>query len=45
VVAQSDHATLDLLRARLDPGYLPDPAALDHQEHPWTVARLGASLR
>ncbi len=40
VVSQRDHATLGRLRARLEPGFLPDPNALDHHRHPWVVANL-----
>jgi uncharacterized protein YbbK (DUF523 family) len=38
VVAQRDHRTMGLLRARLDPGYVPDPAARDHHASDWYVA-------
>lgn len=39
VVSQRDFHTLGLLRARLEPGYVPD-AAKDHHEHAWTVEHL-----
>jgi uncharacterized protein YbbK (DUF523 family) len=40
VMSQRDDKTLDLLRARLEPGYQPDPAAIDHHEHPWVREHL-----
>jgi uncharacterized protein YbbK (DUF523 family) len=40
VVSQRDHHTLGLLRAILEPGYVPEGSALDHHEHPWTVETL-----
>lgn len=40
VVSQRDYRTLDRLRARLDPGHVPDPTARDHHEHPWVLANL-----
>jgi uncharacterized protein YbbK (DUF523 family) len=40
VVSQRDHATLGRLRARLEPGFVPDPAARDHHEHPWVLEHL-----
>jgi uncharacterized protein YbbK (DUF523 family) len=40
VVSQRDHATLGRLRARLQPGYHPDPSARDHHEHPWVLEHL-----
>jgi len=40
VVAQRDHRTIGRLRAMLDPAYTPDPEALDHHRHPWTVAHF-----
>ena len=44
VVSQRDYKTLGLLRARLDPGYVPDATALDHQDHPWVREHLGTEL-
>jgi uncharacterized protein YbbK (DUF523 family) len=41
VVSQRDHRTLARLRARIDPGFPPDPAALDHHQHPWTIETFG----
>lgn len=41
VVSQRDYATLGKLIARADPSYAPDPDALDHHEHPWTVGHFG----
>ena len=35
VVAQRDHATIGRLRARLDPGFVPDPAAVDYHQCDW----------
>ncbi len=40
VVSQRDHATLERLRALLEPGFTPDPSALDHHDHPWVRAQL-----
>lgn len=41
VVSQRDFRTLGRLRARLEPSWVvPDSAALDHHEHPWTVEHL-----
>jgi len=40
VVSQRDHATLERLRARLDPDHRPDPQAVDHHDHPWVRAHL-----
>ncbi len=40
VVSQRDFATLGRLRAVLQPGFEPDPAALDHHEHPWVIEHL-----
>lgn len=34
-VSQRDFRTLGALRAMLDPGFTPDPAAIDHHETPW----------
>jgi uncharacterized protein YbbK (DUF523 family) len=39
VLSQRDLRTLDLLRARLDPGHEP-AGGLDHHEHPWTREHL-----
>jgi hypothetical protein len=41
VVSQRDHRTLGLLRARLEPGFEPDPGALDHHETRWVREHLG----
>ena len=35
VISQRDDRSLQLLRSRLDPGYRPDPAALDHHQREW----------
>lgn len=40
VVSQRDFRTLALLRARLEPGYVPPADALDHHEHAWTLEHL-----
>jgi len=40
VVSQRDFHTLALLRARLDPAYVPPHDARDHHEHDWTLAHL-----
>ena len=40
VVSQRDFHTLALLRARLEPGYVPPTDARDHHEHAWTVEHL-----
>lgn len=42
VVAQRDERTVQRLRALLDPAFEPDPAALDHHQHPWTREHFGA---
>jgi uncharacterized protein YbbK (DUF523 family) len=41
VVSQRDHRTLGLLRARLEPGFVPDPAARDHHASDWYLATWG----
>jgi len=41
VVSQRDFATLERLRARMDPSYEPAADALDHHEHPWVLENLG----
>jgi uncharacterized protein YbbK (DUF523 family) len=40
VVSQRDFHTLALLRARLEPGYMPPAELRDHHEHPWTLEHL-----
>lgn len=40
VLSQRDFYTLAQLRARLEPGYLPPPEALDHHEQAWTLTHL-----
>ena len=40
VVSWRDFRTLDLLRARLQPGFVPDPAARDHHESDWVRQNL-----
>jgi uncharacterized protein YbbK (DUF523 family) len=40
VVSQRDFFTLGQLRARLEPGHVPEPSAKDHHEHPWTLEHL-----
>ncbi len=40
VVAQRDHRTLALLRARLDPAFTPPDDLQDHHEHPWVLEHL-----
>jgi uncharacterized protein YbbK (DUF523 family) len=40
VVSQRDFRTLALLRARLDPGYVPPEDARDHHDHAWTREHL-----
>jgi uncharacterized protein YbbK (DUF523 family) len=40
VVSQRDFHTLALLRARLEPGYVPPPDLRDHHEHAWTALHL-----
>ncbi len=42
VVSQRDFATLGRLRARLQPGFVPDPHARDHHDHPWVLDNLRA---
>jgi uncharacterized protein YbbK (DUF523 family) len=41
VMSQRDHRTMQRLLSRLSPGFVVDPEALDHHEHPWTVATFG----
>ena len=41
VMSQRDHRTMQRLLSRLSPGYVVEPDALDHHEHPWTVAHFG----
>jgi uncharacterized protein YbbK (DUF523 family) len=43
VVSQRDFRTLGRLRAVWDPGFTPDPNALDHHETPWYVSTFGPS--
>lgn len=38
VVSQRDHATLGRLRARAEPGFVPDPDAVDHHASLWVRA-------
>ena len=40
VVAQRDFKTIGLLLARLDPEFVPDPNACDHQESAWVRENL-----
>ena len=40
VVSQRDYRTLELLRAKLEPGYVPDAEARDHHQHPWVIENL-----
>lgn len=42
VVSQRDHRTLGRLRARIDPSFAPDPAAVDHHETAWYRDYFGA---
>ena len=41
VLSQRDYATLGMLRARIDPDFVIDPAARDHHEHPWVMEHRG----
>jgi len=41
VVSQRDHKTLGRLRSVLDPGFEPDPGALDHHESAWVLEHFG----
>lgn len=41
VMSQRDHRTMQRLLSRLRPGFVVEPDALDHHEHPWTVATFG----
>ena len=45
VVSQRDQRTLCRLRACLDPGFEPDPAARDHHETDWYRAAFGGERR
>ncbi|HMR04564.1 MAG TPA: 2-thiouracil desulfurase family protein [Polyangiaceae bacterium] len=40
VVSQRDFASLERLRAIVEPGHVPDPEARDHHEHPWVLENL-----
>ncbi len=40
VVSQRDFRSLELLRCRVQPASAPDPAALDHHNHPWVIENL-----
>jgi uncharacterized protein YbbK (DUF523 family) len=44
VVSQRDFATLGRLRQRLEPGFVPDPNAADHHDHPWVRQNLRATV-
>ena len=41
VVSHRDHRTLARLRAMIEPGFVVDPALVDHHAHPWVVEHLG----
>ena len=41
VMSQRDHRTMQRLLSRLSPGFVVEPDALDHHEHPWTVGYFG----
>lgn len=41
VMSQRDFRSLGRLRRLLDPGFEPDPAALDHHDHPWCRGYFG----
>ncbi|HIC82704.1 MAG TPA: DUF523 domain-containing protein [Kiloniellaceae bacterium] len=43
-VAQRDHRTLELLRQKLDPGFVPDGSARDHHEGDWYRDHFGEPL-
>lgn len=45
VVSQRDHQTLGRLRARAEPGFVPDPAARDHHEGAWFRGYFGEDRR
>jgi uncharacterized protein YbbK (DUF523 family) len=40
VTSQRDHRTIGRLRARLDPSFTPDPAAVDYHECEWYVGQF-----
>jgi uncharacterized protein YbbK (DUF523 family) len=40
VVSQRDHRTLGRIIAKLDPTFVPDPAARDHHESDWYLANF-----
>lgn len=40
VISQRDFRTLGLLRALLEPGFVPEPSALDHHDHEWVRAHF-----
>lgn len=43
VVAQRDHRTLAWLRARAEPGFVPDPSARDHHDSDWCREYFGGT--
>ena len=40
VVSQRDFRSLELLRAKVEPGYEPDRSRVDHHHHPWVLENL-----
>lgn len=43
LVSNRDYRTLGRLRALAEPGFVPDPGWLDHQDHPWVIGYFGAT--
>lgn len=43
IIAQRDTRTLELLMARLDPGFTPDPTSFDFEDHPWYRSYFGTA--
>lgn len=40
ILSHRDHKTFEVLRSKVEPGYVPDPDAIDHHEHPWVLENL-----
>ena len=40
VLSHRDWKTLEILRSKVEPGYVPDESKVDHHEHPWVLENL-----
>ena len=40
VLSHRDWKTLEILRSKVEPGYVPDASKVDHHEHPWVLENL-----